>query len=82
MPTHLTVPSFSLPGPWWCDRLTASGIYGGDENALKSASLEVKNMAAYLSINEKQLHVPLAALVDYAGMAQMAIPPCFVPRIF
>jgi hypothetical protein len=36
---------------------------------MKSASLEVNNLTAYLHVDEPELHVPLAVQVDYAGVA-------------
>ncbi len=50
-----------------CVCVVVAGLYGGDENASKAASLELNNLSAYMELNEPGLHVPLAALLDYAG---------------
>ena len=50
-----------------CWRVPVFLLQGGDAHAMKSASLEVNGMAAYLSAGESTLHVALATLLDFAG---------------
>ena len=40
---------------------------------MKSASLEVNGLRAYLSTNESLLHVPIAALLDFCGFRMLAM---------
>lgn len=38
---------------------------------MKSASLEINNLTAYLEVNEPEIHVPLAVQIDYAGVCRL-----------
>jgi hypothetical protein len=42
-------------------------LYGGDQYAAKSASLELKGIKSYLSLNIEGLHAPLVVVIDYMG---------------
>ena len=50
-----------------------SGIYGGDENAMKAASHELKGLTNYYHCGVNELHVPLMAYIDYRGFRLMAL---------
>ncbi|KAN0015626.1 hypothetical protein ACTFIU_008367 [Dictyostelium citrinum] len=51
----------------------AFGLYGNDENAMKTAAHELNGCASFLNCGVKGLHVPLMAFIDYRGFRLMAM---------
>ncbi|KAK5577689.1 hypothetical protein RB653_002634 [Dictyostelium firmibasis] len=49
------------------------GLYGNDENAMKTAAHELNGCASFLNCGIKGLHVPLMAFIDYRGFRLMAM---------
>lgn len=49
------------------------GIYGGDENAMKAASHDLKGLQQYFQCNIPDLHFPLEAIIDYHGFRLQAL---------
>jgi len=49
------------------------GLYGNDENAMKTASHEINGCTSFLNCGIKGLHVPLMAYIDYRGFRLMAM---------
>jgi len=49
------------------------GLYGGTENAMKTASHELKGLQNYFHTNVEGLCVPLMAFIDYRGWRLMAV---------
>ncbi|KAN0035447.1 hypothetical protein ACTA71_004717 [Dictyostelium dimigraforme] len=49
------------------------GLYGNDENAMKTAAHELNGCASFLNCGVKGLHVPLMAFIDYRGFRLMAM---------
>ncbi|EAL69344.1 hypothetical protein DDB_G0276089 [Dictyostelium discoideum AX4] len=49
------------------------GLYGNDENAMKTAAHELNGCTSFLNCGVKGLHVPLMAFIDYRGFRLMAM---------
>eukprot|EP01132_Coremiostelium_polycephalum_P005864 gene5864-7293_t len=49
------------------------GLYGSDENAMKTAAHELNGCTSFLNCGIKGLHVPLMAFIDYRGFRLMAM---------
>eukprot|EP01133_Synstelium_polycarpum_P013644 gene13644-16064_t len=49
------------------------GLYGNDENAMKTAAHELNGCTSFLNCGVKGLHVPLMAYIDYRGFRLMAM---------
>ncbi|KAK5577688.1 hypothetical protein RB653_002633 [Dictyostelium firmibasis] len=49
------------------------GLYGNDENAMKTAAHELNGCTSLLNCGVKGLHVPLMAFIDYRGFRLMAM---------
>ncbi|EGC32510.1 hypothetical protein DICPUDRAFT_15088, partial [Dictyostelium purpureum] len=49
------------------------GLYGSDENAMKTAAHELNGCTSFLNCGIKGLHVPLMAYIDYRGFRLMAM---------
>ena len=50
-----------------------TGLYGGDENSMKTASHELKGLTSYFHCSVEDLHFPLMAYIDYRGFRLMAL---------
>ncbi|KYQ92909.1 hypothetical protein DLAC_05501 [Tieghemostelium lacteum] len=49
------------------------GLYGNDENAMKTAAHELNGCTSFLNVGVKGLHVPLMAYIDYRGFRLVAM---------
>ncbi|EFA86726.1 hypothetical protein PPL_00531 [Heterostelium album PN500] len=49
------------------------GLYGSDENAMKTAAHELNGCTSFLNCGIKGLHVPLMSYIDYRGFRLMAL---------
>ena len=53
--------------------IDSAGLYQGDENAMKSASHDLKGLMNYYHCGIKELHFPLMAYIDYRGFRLVAV---------
>ena len=53
--------------------LDTKGLYGGDQNAMKSAGHDLKGSLMYYNCHIPKLNVPLMCLIDYRGFRVVAM---------
>ncbi len=49
------------------------GLYGGDENAMKAASHDLKGLQQFFHSGVEGIHLPLMALINFRGFRLMAL---------